>query len=75
MRKAARIKKRHLLGVGYIWFSRRSGVAGARGFDHVALTTYRDGVGPFVAIKIGALGGWQKVRLYAEYILPKKSVK
>jgi hypothetical protein len=57
-------KKRHKLAEGYIWFS--SDVRGPY-YTHVSLTTLSDGRGGCVPIKIGKLGGWQKVKLYAEY--------
>ena len=59
-------KKRHKLGEGYIWFSRPH----ARGLEytHVSLTKRVDGREFDVPIKISNLGGWQKVKLYAEYV-------
>ena len=63
-------KKRHKLGEGYIWFSHPP--ATGYKYTHVSLTKRRDGREFDVPIKIGKLGGWQKVKLYAEYV-PKKT--
>lgn len=56
-------KKRQLLGAGYIWFQRR-----AASYDAVVLTEGPHGQGSVIAPKVGRLGGWQKVKLYAEYV-------
>ena len=56
-------KKRKYLGSGFIWFGGNS----APGYDQVTLYTEKNGGGRRVRIRIGKLGGWQKVKLYAEY--------
>lgn len=60
-------KKRQRLGQGFIWFSGK--VYGRReGYTEVCLTVEPDGKGGRTRIATGRLGGWQKVRLYAEWI-------
>lgn len=60
-----RPKKRQKLGVGYIWFSGEG--LGGSGYSCVSLTASPHGEGGMRGLKIGRLGGWQRVRLYAEY--------
>jgi hypothetical protein len=57
-------RKRQKLAEGFIWFGdHRPG-----GYISVSLCTGANGLLPKVAMKVGKLGGWQKVKLYAEWI-------
>lgn len=60
-------KKRHKLGEGFIWF----GDHGPAGYTNVSLCVGPNGTLPRAILKVGPLGGWQKVKLYAEYIPAK----
>ena len=60
-------KKRQKLGQGFIWF--RGEMSGRdQGYTEICLTKEPDGHGGKTRIKVGRLGGWQKVKLYAEWI-------
>lgn len=63
--KLKKQKKRHKLGEGYIWFN-GAGPDGV-GYTHVTLARSPGGF-PRKVLKTGKLGGWIKVKLYAEYI-------
>ena len=54
-------KRRHKLGEGNIWFSDRQ----ADGYHALRLLNGDGGISK--SIKVGKLGGWQRVKLYAEY--------
>lgn len=58
-------KKRQYLGTGFIWFSEGGP---SFGYHRVSLTTGKNGCGSPIKIRVGRIGGWQKVRLYAELI-------
>lgn len=63
-------KKRQVLGTGFVWFSTPVSTPG-HSYVYVHLTKSEHGHGEDVQLKIGELGGWQKVRLVAEYVKKK----
>jgi hypothetical protein len=57
-------KKRQKLGRGYIWFCDHA----PDGYMSVCLLSGPHGNHERMILKIGKLGGWKKVTLYAEYV-------
>lgn len=56
--------KRVVLGVGHPWFSKRTGI---HNYDAVSIFT-ENMSGTCVPLKLGTLGGYNKIRLVAEVI-------
>ena len=69
------MNKNHVLGEGYIWFSRSSLYKCRNGYDGLHLVTKASGIDP-VELKIDRdnLGSWQKVRLVAVLLPDRKKV-
>jgi hypothetical protein len=61
-------KKCQKLGDGFIWFSGNAWDGKRLGYTEVLLTRERNGRGGKKALRIGKLGGWVRVKLYAEYV-------
>lgn len=67
MKKRSKEIKRKVLGIGYPWFfnSDKSGP-----YDSIKLYGAGSSRSKLLALKIGELGNWKKIKLIAEYENP-----